>query len=105
VLALPASSPISALCVVFGALLDRRHHPTLGRPLVVRNAYGTSIPHLEPSDIANFPVVRLSAKLENEIADLAEEAVALRASADQMENELTADADSVLERFIRGEDL
>jgi hypothetical protein len=49
--------------------------------------------------------VRLSAKLENEIADLAEEAVALRASADQMENELTADADSVLERFIRGEDL
>ena len=38
-------------------------HPKLGRPLVIRNAYGTSIPRLEPTDIAAFPVVLLSSTL------------------------------------------
>jgi type I restriction enzyme S subunit len=35
-------------------------HPLLGRPLVLRYAYGTCIPHLEPTDVASCPIVRLA---------------------------------------------
>lgn len=78
-------------------------HPTLGRPLVIRYAYGTSIPHLEPTDIANFPVVRLGEREEGEIADRAEKAVACRAEADELENDIAAEAEGLMERFLAGE--
>lgn len=78
-------------------------HPKLGRPLVVRYAYGTSIPHLDPSDVATFPVVRLGENLENEIADLMEEAISLRAEADELENSLSTDAEALVDRFLAGD--
>jgi hypothetical protein len=78
-------------------------HPKLGRPLVIRYAYGTSIPHLEPADIATFPVVRLGEKLENDIADRMERAVSLRAEADELENSLAADAETLIDRFLAGD--
>lgn len=78
-------------------------HPTLGRPLVIRYAYGTSIPHLEPTDIATFPVVRLGQREENEIADRTEKAIAYRAEADELENDITAKAEGLVERFLAGE--
>lgn len=78
-------------------------HPELGRPLVIRYAYGTSIPHLEPADVATFPVVRLGNQLETEIADLAEQAIALRAEADELENDLAADAETLIDRFLAGD--
>ena len=40
---------------------------------------------------------------EHAIADLAEEASALRARADILENELAADAEAILDRFIAGD--
>jgi len=40
-----------------GYLLTALTHPTLGRPLLMREAYGMSIPHLDPEDVAAFPVV------------------------------------------------
>jgi hypothetical protein len=78
-------------------------HPQLGRPLVIRNAYGTSIPHLDPEDVAAIPVVRLSEDVENEIADLMEESVALRASADVVENLITKRATELNDRFLAGD--
>ena len=45
-----------------GYLLTALTHPTLGRPLVIRNAYGTSIPHLDPADVSDIPVVRFPTK-------------------------------------------
>jgi hypothetical protein len=62
------------------------HHPTLGRPLVLRNSYGTSIPHLEPADVASMPIVRLALKQEISIADKIERASAMRGDADTLEN-------------------
>ena len=67
------------LCAVMG-------HPTLGRPLVLRNSYGTSIPHLEPADVASMPIVRLALKQEISIADKIERASAMRGDADTLEN-------------------
>jgi restriction endonuclease S subunit len=83
------------LCVALG-------HQKIGRPLVIRNAYGTSIPHIDPQDIGDFPVVRLDENIENEIADCMEGAVKLRSEADELEEEMVNDAESVVDRFIAG---
>lgn len=88
-----------------GYLFAALSHPTLGRPLVKRYAYGTSIPHIEPADVANFLVVRLDETTENTISDCMEEASRLRAEADTLENHLTAEAEALLDRFIAGERL
>lgn len=80
-------------------------HPALGRPLVIRHAYGTSIPHLDPADVAAFPVVRLGEALETNIADGIEEASALRAEADEIENNLAAEAEAILDGFMAGDTL
>lgn len=84
-----------------GYLLIALTHPTLGRPLLIRAAYGTSIPHLDPSDVADFTVARLAPAIESEIADLAESSAAARAMADAMERELSVDADQIISAFIK----
>lgn len=48
-----------------GFLLTALTHPELGRPLVLREAYGSSIPHLEPQDIATVPIARLDQNVED----------------------------------------
>lgn len=86
-----------------GYLFTVLGHPQLGRPLVIRNAYGTSIPHLDPEDVAAIPVVRLPESVENKIADLMERAVALRASADVLENHVTKRASDLNDKFLAGD--
>ncbi len=86
-----------------GYLLTTLTHPTLGRPLLIRAAYGTSIPHLDPNDVAAFPVVRLDAETENAIADLAEASSAARSRADVLERALSRDAGVLIDRFIAGD--
>jgi hypothetical protein len=84
-----------------GYLLIALGHPRLGRPLVIRNAYGSSIPHLDPNDVACIPVVRLDDDaLEKAIADAAERAVVLRDEADRLENEVASDAEYIVSRFL-----
>lgn len=61
-------------------------HPTYGRPLVQRLAFGTEVPEIGPSDLASFPVVCVGAAPENAIADAVERASALRMQADDEEN-------------------
>jgi hypothetical protein len=77
-------------------------HPTLGRPLVIRNAYGTSIPHLDPSDIATIPIVRLDSCVEEEIGVIMEQAVRLRVEADILENALSAKATRIIDGILAG---
>lgn len=72
-----------------GYLLTFLNDPALGRPLVVRNAYGTSVPHLDVGDIKNLSIPRLGTDAENAIADLMDESVATSAEADRLENEAT----------------
>lgn len=83
-----------------GYLLTALTHPALGRPLVIREAYGTSIPHLDPADVAAVPVARLDTAIENHIADLAESAAAERAKAELMERKLAEDAGAVVAEFL-----
>lgn len=85
-----------------GYLLCALTHPTLGRPLIIRNAYGTSIPHLEPADISTIPVPRLRSEDENEIAERIDEAARLRVEADELEDKVTLSATQVVDDFMHG---
>ena len=62
-------------------------HPVLGRPLVKALAYGSSIPHIEASDVSSFEFVRLPKAEESAIADLSEKAADRRAKADVLERD------------------
>jgi len=86
-----------------GYLFTALGHPELGRPLVIRNAYGTSIPHLDPEDVRNIPIVRLGAKRENQIADTMEQAIELRVEADARENALAERAEHLLDLYLSGD--
>ena len=86
-----------------GYLFAALGHPTLGRPLVIRTAYGTSIPHLDPDDVGNIPVVRLGREIEGQIADMMERAIELRVQADELENALAERATLLNELFLSGD--
>ncbi len=75
-------------------------HPKLGWPLVIRCAFGTSVPEIAPEDVQDLPVIRLNPSMEDEIAELVESADALRLQADQEEDAATATVESKLERFL-----
>jgi len=70
-------------------LLAFLNDPVIGRPSVIRHAFGTSIPELTPIDIKRIRVPRLGNSSENAIADLMDESVRLSAEADRLENEAT----------------
>ena len=80
-----------------GYLLTALTHPTLGRPLLIREAYGSSIPHLDPEDVAAFPVVRLDPDAKAAIAERAESAAADRAEADELERRMAAEAGAFID--------
>lgn len=72
-----------------GYLLAFLNDPLYGRPYVVRNAYGTSIPHLDSTDIQEVRIPRLDDTDEKAVADLMDESVRLSAQADTLENKAT----------------
>jgi type I restriction enzyme S subunit len=61
-------------------------HPTFGRPLVLRLAFGTEVPEIAPDDLKDFPVIRLKPSAEDEVAQCVERASHLRMQADEEEN-------------------
>ena len=74
--------PKQGATITPGYLLTALSHPMFGRPLVKALAYGSSIPHIDPGDLLNFPVVRLSKEDEERISELAESAAKARSAAD-----------------------
>lgn len=86
-----------------GYLFVAMTHPVLGRPLVKGQIYGSSIPHLDVTDVETLQIVRLEPSIEDAIADLAEQGAALLAKADLLENDIAADAEAIIDRFIAGD--
>lgn len=78
----PNSRPV----IQIGYLQAVLAHPSLGRPRVLRGAYGSNVPELSVLDIEEMTVPRLASAVENTIANDMEEAAALRAHANSMEN-------------------
>jgi hypothetical protein len=56
-------------------------HPVYGRPLVLRLAFGTEVPEIDPEDLRGFPIVRLGDVVEGAIANAIERASELRRQA------------------------
>lgn len=83
-----------------GYLFAYLGHPRIGQMLVKRTAYGSSVPHIDPGDVEELAVGRLSTATEDEIADLAEEASRLRAEASTIEREVGEEADEIIQAFI-----
>jgi len=75
-------------------------HPVLGRPLVLRLAFGSEVPEIAPEDVAGFPLVRLPSAAEDKIADKMERASTLRMQADQQENAAVESLEKDLERRL-----
>ena len=86
-----------------GYLQTMLSHPTLGKPLVVSKAYGTSVPELAVEDIERLPIPRLAVKEEEEIADAAERASELRMRANDEENEAVAKLEGELVYELSGQ--
>lgn len=83
-----------------GYLVTAMTHPALGRPLVKALAYGSSIPEIDPADLAGLNVVRLNPRAEGDIADLAEASAKARADADLEERHVTRIAEEIIDRFM-----
>ncbi|HLL89080.1 MAG TPA: hypothetical protein VK324_07230 [Tepidisphaeraceae bacterium] len=83
-----------------GYLVTALSHPRLGLPLVKAMAYGSSIPHIDVADVKAFEVARLEHAREVAIADTAEAAAERRAQADLLEQELTRDAEAIIDEFV-----
>ena len=75
-------------------------HPTLGQPLVLREAFGTSIPHIDPGDIRRIRVPRLAAKIEDEIAENMETANAMRKKAREKEDSAVAKLEKRIDKEL-----
>lgn len=78
-------------------------HPTLGRPLVLSHAYGTSIPHLEPGDLGGLPIPRFDIDVEHAIGERMERAAELRSDADKLEDAMADRASELIEAFLHAE--
>lgn len=86
-----------------GYLITALTHPVYGRPLVKALAFGSSVPELDPAEVRDLRVVRLSKDDEDAIAELAEESAARRAEADVLERQLGDEASRLVDRFLAGE--
>jgi hypothetical protein len=94
-------APTPACTMPAGYLLVALSHPFLGRPLVKALAYGSSIPHIDPTDFASLPIVRLDPSKERAIAQLAEASARAMAEADAIESEIAGDAASIVDEFLK----
>lgn len=86
--------------VPVGYVVTALSHPVFGRPLVKSLAFGSSVPELDPEDLAALKIVRLDEKEELAIAELAERSAQARSAADMLEREIAADAGDIIDRFI-----
>ncbi|WP_156409893.1 hypothetical protein [Duganella sp. Root198D2] len=78
-------------------------HPTLGRPQIVRFAFGSSVPEIAAADVATLAVPRLGKKMENKIADLMESSSVARDKADELEQKIAHEAELLIDQFIAGD--
>ncbi|MDN4491591.1 hypothetical protein QQX13_12175 [Demequina sp. SYSU T00068] len=88
--------------VRIGYLQTVLNHPEYGRPLVIRHASGTSVPHLDPVDVRTIRFPRFGSDVEAEIADLMESAIEMFYLADGLETEATERAEALIEQHVGG---
>ena len=83
-----------------GYLYSFLAHRDIGRVLLERVAYGSSVPHIDPGDVEDVPIGRLRSEEEHEIAELAEEASRLNARAAAIERRIGEEAEQIISAFL-----
>jgi hypothetical protein len=83
-----------------GYVLTALAHPIFGRPVIKALAFGSSVPELNPDDLADFELVRLDPEEEEAIAELAESSAKARADADLLERDIAVEASSHVDDFL-----
>jgi hypothetical protein len=78
-------------------------HPMLGRPQIVRFAFGSSVPEIAAADVATLPIPRFDDAIEKELADLMESSSLARDRADELEQEIAHDAEVLIDQFVAGD--
>ena len=92
--------PKSKPAIRIGYLQAVPRHPLLGRPRVLKGAFGSSVPELSPDDVSGISVPRLPTAIEDKIADMMEEAATLRTQADELEKQIADEAEGHLNQFL-----
>ena len=77
-------------------------HPLFGRPRVLKGAFGSSVPELSVEHVSRLSIPRLRQSTEDKIADAMEAATELRADADSIEEQISAEAEEYVIRFLSG---
>jgi hypothetical protein len=75
-------------------------HSVFGRPLVLRWAFGTEVPEIQPEDLKDFPVARLGDDVEAEIAEQVSRASVLRRQADEEENAVVRHVEQMVAKTL-----
>lgn len=78
-------------------------HPELGRPRIVRFAFGSSVPEIASHDVQTLTVPRLGKKTEDRLADLMDQSAVARDTADELEQEVAAEAEGLIDQFLAGD--
>jgi len=78
-------------------------HPELGRPRMVKFAFGSSVPEISAGDLLDLAIPRLPAVTEDLLADLMDAAAVARDKADELEQELGMRAEHLIDRFLEGD--
>lgn len=78
-------------------------HPELGRPRMVKFAFGSSVPEIAARDVLGLAIPRLMTDAENLLADLMDASAVARDQADELEQELGASAEHLIDRFLEGD--
>ena len=76
------------------------NHARLGRPRVIRNAFGSSVPEIAPDDIKRLTVPRLEPAVEGDIADRVEEATNLLKQATVLDEATAEEAEHVVHALL-----
>ena len=78
-------------------------HPELGRPRMVKFAFGSSVPEISAGDLLDLAIPRLPKATEDLLADLMDAAAVARDKADELEQELGMSAEHLIDRFLEGD--
>lgn len=76
-------------------------HPLLGRPRVLRGAYGSSVPELSVDNIKSMRIPRIRYDDEEYIGDSMERAAKLLSEANEFEEQISGEAEEIVRSFIK----
>jgi hypothetical protein len=77
-------------------------HPELGRPRLLKTAFGSSVPELDANEISRLDIPRIEPDIEDRLGSMMEEAAALLSEANAIEELVADEAERLIQTFMAG---